>query len=230
MRAGSARLAPQDRRAGLTAQLLAITVAALLLVAGAGASPAAADTDLLPPPQKGVLLIASPTLNDPNFFETVVLLCEHGDTGSLGIILNRPTSVPVGEALRDLPGATQATMSLFLGGPVQPGAVLALVRAREATADLRRVLEGVYLVGNAEALAQVLARPDAGEAVRVFAGYAGWAPGQLEFEIGQGAWATLSADAATVFTRSPARLWSDLIERLKRPRIIRHEPVAIPLS
>jgi putative transcriptional regulator len=206
------------------------TVIALLFLVTAGVLPADAETDLLPPPRKGVLLIASPTLNDPNFFETVVLLCEHGDAGSLGIILNRPTSVPIGEALRDLPGATHATSSLFLGGPVQPGAVLALVRGREASADLLRVLEGVYLVGNAEALAHVLARPDAGEAVRVFAGYAGWGPGQLEFEIEQGAWATMSTDAATVFTKSPARLWSDLIERLKRPRIIRHEPAVVPLS
>ncbi|WP_447972419.1 YqgE/AlgH family protein [Nitrospira sp. Kam-Ns4a] len=175
----------------------------------------------MPPPAKGVFLIASPALVDPNFRETVVLLCEHGPQGTLGLIVNRPSPVLLADALPGIAALKGTKHRLFLGGPVQPTGVLLLFRVKEAPPDARQVMDGVFLGGSVEFMERLLDKAGPGETFRAYAGYAGWAPGQLEAEMAMGSWATLQADPASVFDRDPDGLWGELLQTLAGPWVIR---------
>lgn len=172
------------------------------------------------PPAKGVFLVAHPSMDDPNFRRTVVLLVEHGPQGTVGFILNRPSDIPLSQALPDLPAIKETGHPLFIGGPVSPNRMTMLVRLTEPLPDVRRVFDGVYVGGSLELLERLVTRPKPMEAFRVFVGMAGWAPGQLAFELRQGAWATLSPDVTAIFDHDPDTLWLESLRRLQMPRTI----------
>ena len=169
-------------------------------------------------PKAGRLLLATPLLRDPNFRRTVILVVEHEVTeGTLGIVLNRPTKVPVGKVLEEWTELATDPSVVFRGGPVAPNSplALALVPGKEEPLGWR-ALDG------APALARLglldLGAPPGGlapaiESLRVYAGYAGWSPGQLEAEIDEGAWYVLTAEPGDVFAAEPERLWSDVLRR-----------------
>ena len=186
------------------------------------AVPAVAQGEFAPSSvKKGVLLVASPSLNDPNFRETVVLIVEHGSEGTLGLILNRSTKVLLSEALPDLTVLKGTSYRLFAGGPVQPTLLLLLFRLKDPPADARSVFDGVYVGGTPKVLEGIITRAKPTETFRVFAGFASWAPGQLGYEMLQGAWATLPPDSSDIFDKDPATLWQDCLSRLQAPRVIR---------
>nr|MBI3611890.1 YqgE/AlgH family protein [Nitrospirota bacterium] len=166
---------------------------------------------------KGVLLVATPSLLDPNFSHTVILICDHGSAGTLGLVLNRPTNLLLSEALSDVPSLQGTAHLLFAGGPVQPDAMLMLLRLAKEPAQARRVLDGIYLGGNLKDLERIIAKPAPAETFRAFAGYAGWGPGQLASEMAQGSWRVLPADAKTIFEKNPADLWQELNGRPELP-------------
>jgi len=168
---------------------------------------------------KGVFLVASPSLNDPNFRQTVVLVIEHGSQGTLGLILNRPTSLLLSEALPDVAVLKGTNHRLFAGGPVQPSAMLLLSRLNEPQAGMRLVFDSVYVGGTPEALERIMGQAVPADRFRAFAGYAGWGPEQLGVEMRQGAWAVLSPES-TVFEQDPATLWQESLARLQTPRVI----------
>jgi len=160
---------------------------------------------------KGRLLVATPSVGDPNFAGTVVLLLEHSGDGAMGVVLNRPSDIQVAQ---HLPGWTEVVVEpsvVFLGGPVSPNAALCLARV---DADLE---EGWSpLVGQVGTVDLNLdpAHAVAGvEAVRIFAGYAGWAPRQLEAEIAEGGWFVVDADPADALSSLPEDLWRDVLRR-----------------
>jgi len=169
---------------------------------------------------KGVLLVASPTLDDPNFRQTVVLVVEHGPEGTLGVILNRSTHVLLSEALPELNVLKGTTHRLFAGGPIEPTRLLLLFRLKEPPADVRSVFDGVYVGGTPEVLERIITQATPTETFRAFGGYAGWAPEQLGYEILQGAWAILPPDSKGIFDKDPATLWQDCVSRLQAPRVI----------
>jgi putative transcriptional regulator len=173
--------------------------------------------------KKGVLLVAHPSLTDPNFRQTVVLVCEHGAEGTLGVIINRPTAVPLSEALPSVSVLKGTSYVLFAGGPVQPDGILMLFRVAEESDQLRKVLERVYLGLSREILERVITKPNPTETFRAYAGYAGWAPGQLEFEMAMGSWAVMPADPSSIFDKMPETLWTELVEAMQAPRVIRYE-------
>jgi putative transcriptional regulator len=158
---------------------------------------------------RGQLLVAGPALEDPSFRRTVVLIGEHGEEGAMGIVLNRVSGVLVDDAVPPMSALAGPDEPVYLGGPVQPQAVVVLADfADPGAADL--VVETVgFLPGEIEDLADLghLRR------VRVFAGYAGWAPGQLEGELEEGSWIVLDARASDVFTATPDRLWAEVLRR-----------------
>lgn len=161
---------------------------------------------------KGTFLVASRTLHDPNFVETVILLVDYDhDAGAIGVVVNRPTSVALRVALPELRERQKGKDVLYLGGPVGLDRVMVLVRAREQPAHSLRVFDRVYATGDLDALRRSLAR---GDALRAYAGYAGWGPGQLDREVDRGDWLVGPADSDAVFSPHPARLWTDLVERL----------------
>jgi putative transcriptional regulator len=169
--------------------------------------------------EKGVLLIASPKLSDPNFHQTVLLIIEHGRGGTVGLILNRPTIVLLSEALPDVTVLKRTTHRLFAGGPVEQRQLVLLFRLTQLLPDARQIVAGVY-VGTPRVLERIITQPEPTETFRAFAGFAGWAPGQLEHEMLEGAWGILPSDAFTIFDKDPARLWPDSISRLQAPKAI----------
>lgn len=163
--------------------------------------------------QTGRLLVATPALEDPNFERTVVLILDHDDDGALGVVLNRASELSVDEALAGWSDLVARPQVVFGGGPVEPTAIVALGRATAsvpADEGVSARLDRIRLVDLGED--PVLAAADL-ERVRVFAGYAGWGPGQLELEVDAGAWFTIDADPADVFTADPERLWQAVLRR-----------------
>lgn len=166
----------------------------------------------------GRLLVATPTLDDPNFRRGVVLVVEHDPKeGTLGVVLNRPTEVPVDRVLP--PWATLVTgpSVVFQGGPVALDSALALARVPGAGDPLGwRALDGVPALSRL-GLVDLDAPPEvlAGEVteLRVFAGYAGWGAGQLRSEIAEGAWFVLPSEPHDVFIEDPTRLWRHVLRR-----------------
>lgn len=196
-----------------------VCLGALFVVLYAG--PAFAEKEFAPSSvKKGVLLVASPSLNDPNFRESVVLIVEHGSQGTLGVILNRSLKVFLSEALPDLAVLKGTSYRLFAGGPVEMTRLLLLFRLKDPPADARPVFDGVYIGGKSNVLERIITQAKPNEAFRVFAGVSGWGPGQLGFEMLQGAWAVLPPDSFNIFDHDPATFWQDCISQLQAPRVI----------
>lgn len=164
-----------------------------------------------PAPARGRLLVATPLLDDPNFARTVVLLLEHGDEGAFGIVLNRPTGVTVAEAVPDWEAVAAAPAAVFGGGPVSPESVIALARGTAGGSEgWIPVLGDLGTVDIGRDPADVGAEV---HALRIFAGYAGWAAGQLEAEIDEGAWFVVDARPDDAFTTKPSELWRRVLRR-----------------
>jgi len=154
---------------------------------------------------QGQLLISSPLLNDPNFRRTIVLMTHHDEEGAMGLVLSRPSEIRVSDAvpeLADLPGDEL----VYVGGPVQPEAVVVLVE-HEAEPELP-------IVGNI-AFMQADADVDELDSVRarVFAGYSGWGPGQLEGELEESSWIVVPAEPDDAFAPDPDELWRTVLHR-----------------
>lgn len=158
---------------------------------------------------KGQLLISSGGLYDPNFRHTVVLVGEHNADGALGVVLNRALDVTVAEAFPPLGEVVPAGEPVFLGGPVQPeGAVLLAEFPHPGAADLPVFGTVGFLLGevSVEAASRVVR-------ARIFAGYSGWGPGQLEREMEEDSWIVEPALTEDVFTDEPELLWSRVLRR-----------------
>ena len=206
---------------GLTGTRRAIAsflLGGLLTVLHAG--PALASMEFAPSSVgNGVLLVASPSLEDPNFRQAVVLVVEHGTEGTVGLILNRSTNVLLSKALPDIPVLKGTSYRLFAGGPVEPTRFLLLFRLKEPPADARSVFDGVYLGRTPRVLESIITRAKPTETFRAFAGFAAWAPRQLEAEMLLGAWGILPPDSFSIFDKDPITLWSDCLSRLQAPRV-----------
>ncbi|HEX5647766.1 MAG TPA: YqgE/AlgH family protein, partial [Nitrospira sp.] len=129
---------------------------------------------------KGIFLIAAPNLRDPNFRQTVVLLCEHGPEGALGVVVNRPTAMSISEALPQVPIIEGAGHVLYAGGPVQPNQVMLLYRGSQFPENAHPVFDGVCLGGDMSMVERILTDGGSKESFRAYLGYSGWGPGQLE--------------------------------------------------
>ncbi|MGD0320825.1 MAG: YqgE/AlgH family protein [Acidimicrobiales bacterium] len=169
----------------------------------------------------GRLLVASPELGDPNFERAVILLLDHGTDGALGIVLNRPTGLPVEEILE--PWYDQACLAppgvVFSGGPVSREAVIGLARSLSAKGDLAHV-DGVGRwrpvvdrLGTVDLSVPPEDQPFPLAGARLFSGYAGWTTGQLEEEVGEGAWYLVDATGDDLLCAEPDRLWHDVLRR-----------------
>jgi putative transcriptional regulator len=162
----------------------------------------------------GQLLVATPTLKDPNFDRTVVLLVAHEPGGALGVVLNRATEVPVAEVLGTWGDLAGDPAVLFEGGPVQPESAICLARTRPA---VTKRLAGFHQVSGALGTVDLSADPDrlrdSVTGIRVFAGYSGWSPGQLEDEISSGSWFVFDALPGDPFVSRPDDLWAMVLRR-----------------
>jgi putative transcriptional regulator len=160
----------------------------------------------------GKLLVATPLLRDPNFHRTVVLLLDHGADGALGVVLNRPSDTSVDEPLPQWRVHAAEPAVVFVGGPVAPGSAICLARAgaeeeREGWQPLFDRLGTVDLGRSPVDLGLPI------EGMRVFSGYAGWGPSQLEGEIDAGAWFVLDAEPGDALSGDPRSLWRSVLRR-----------------
>jgi putative transcriptional regulator len=160
--------------------------------------------------ESGKFLVASRKIIDPFFSRSVVLLISYGETGAMGLIINRPTEMRLSDLFPEVEGLEDGA-PLFFGGPVERQRVMLLVRTGSEPKDALRIFDGVYISASSAVLKQMAGSPSPGESFRVYSGYAGWARGQLEAEIARGDWHVLQADAGTVFDRDPREVWPELI-------------------
>jgi putative transcriptional regulator len=170
------------------------------------------------PAPKSILLVARKDLPDPFFRDSVVLITQSTGGTPIGIIVNRPTQVPLSRVFPKVEKLGSRNDKLFFGGPVVPEQLVVLFRAQQAPAGALEVLDGVYMTSDRERFADLLGRENPLDGARVFAGYAGWAPGQLEAEVARGDWHLARADARTLFETRPERLWQELERRAAATR------------
>lgn len=156
----------------------------------------------------GDLLVASEKLADPNFAQSVVLIVADEDDGAAGIVLNRRTEIPLS---RIFPKTKHATADpVYMGGPVATTAVQGLLAAPDRTDQATHVLTKVWVTGTKELIEKSIESRLDPSKFRLYLGYAGWAPGQLEAEIRLGAWSVLNGGSGIVFDKDPDSLWSRL--------------------
>lgn len=165
-------------------------------------------------PAPGRLLVASSALLDPNFAASVVLVLDHDEDGSLGVVLNRPTPVSVASVLPAWADSVDQPPVIFGGGPVSTDSALAVACVPEGRAGdpvgFRRLFADTGLIDldtPQEVLAPAMTR------MRVFAGYAGWGAGQLVAEIEEGSWYVVASRADDIFGADPGRLWTRVLRR-----------------
>ena len=160
----------------------------------------------------GKVLVAARNLGDPNFAGTVILLVHYDEKGAVGLVLNRRTDVPLSRIL-DLKAVKDRSDPVYLGGPVDPGAVLALFESSAKVEKAENVFGGIYLISDKGLFEKTIAaRPDPG-VFHVYLGYAGWTQDQLRTEVQLGAWFIFPADTATVFNSDPDSLWLQIIQK-----------------
>jgi len=168
----------------------------------------------------GQLVVATPALSDPSFARSVVLLLQADvEDGALGLVVNRPTGTGVVEVLPDWAALAALPGVVFTGGPVQPDAAVCLGRARPggAPSGAFSPLEGLPSLGTVDLGALPDDLSGTLEELRLFAGYAGWAAGQLEAEVEEGAWFVLDALPVDAFSPVPELLWADVLRRQGAP-------------
>jgi putative transcriptional regulator len=164
---------------------------------------------------RGKLLLAAPALKDPNFDRAVVFIAEHSEDGAMGLVLNRPSEAPVAEAIPDLEWvAGSAAEHVYVGGPVAPNGVIVLAEWDDPSQAVVLIDDDLgFVPGDSEdidALAAAVRR------ARVYAGHAGWGPGQLEDELGEEAWIVEAPLREELFSDDPEGLWSAVLRRKGR--------------
>jgi putative transcriptional regulator len=203
-----------------------VLAAVLFLPAALFASPSVLPllVDNPEPPAPGKFLVAAQGLGDPNFRQAVVLLIDHDEDGSWGLVINRPTPLRLRDLLPEEKMFRGREDTLLAGGPVAPTQLLALFRSARPLRDSRPVFDDVHLTWSRETLRRLgTARQGS---LRLYAGYAGWGPGQLEVEITRGDWHVMSADAEVIFSEHLEGVWELLVRRAPvqvavcRPRLV----------
>lgn len=191
-------------------------VAVLLIAACLAPLPALAQHTA-----NGVFLVAQPSLNEATFRRTVILITQLPQAGPIGVIINRPMEISLGEIFPKHENIAALPHKLYFGGPVARQGLMFLVRAAKPPPRSVPVLQDVYLMGDADWVEGALSDSGALSAVRVYAGHSGWAPGQLQNELEREGWYVLPADSATIFDKDIETIWPELVKRAAlRPTVV----------
>ena len=188
----------------------------LFLLAAIGLFPPAFAEEA--PGSKSIFLVAKKGMPDPFFGDSVVLVT-NAAIAPIGVIINKRLDVPLTKALPDVEKLKARDDRLYFGGPVQSRDVVYIFRSKEPVENAMRLLDGVYMTGSREILDGLLARDNPMEGLRIYAGHAGWSPGQLEGEIARGDWDLLPADEASIFASKPENLWVEMRRRVSATKV-----------
>jgi putative transcriptional regulator len=161
---------------------------------------------------QGKLLVSSPSLVDPNFRKTVVLVAHHDDDGAMGLVLSRPSTVSAADAVPLLEGLPGSDEPVFVGGPVQPEAFMVLAEFEDVDEAAAPIMNGLGFMPADTA-------PDdlSIKRMRLFAGYSGWGAGQLEAELAEPSWIVVDAETDDAFAEDPDELWRAVLHRKGGP-------------
>ena len=171
----------------------------------------------------GILLVAKPGMPDPNFSETVVLVAWAEDSSTVGVILNRPSAQQLVDMAPNWPGAADFKQPIYFGGPVMHQVLVALFDSKdEPKARAFRVLPHLYLSMHPGNLEPLIAHPPA--RMRLYAGFSGWAPRQLESEVDRGSWFMLRAAEDVIFRKDTTGMWQELVEKAQGSRTFLDSP------
>ena len=181
----------------------------VLLVLFSFATPAGAAEESA----NAVFLVASPLLLDPNFRQSVALVTQPREGGPWGVIINRPLDYLLSDVFTDIETLRDRKDVLYFGGPVAQDGLVFLIRSQQPPPRAIPVLRDVYIISDIDYIEKLLRRSEPMRDLRVYSGYSGWAPGQLQEEIVRGGWILMPADADMVFDGDPARIWPELIKR-----------------
>jgi putative transcriptional regulator len=166
-----------------------------------------------------ILLVARAELHDPNFKDSVVLVMNNIAPAPAGLIINRPTRIPVSELFLDVERLAHVEDKIYFGGPVQIESVSFLFRAATPPEHATQVVDDVYLSMDGDLLRKLLGRDKPMEGLRIFIGYSGWGPGQLQAEIARGDWTLAPADSRAIFDGKSEHPWPERPAQGIGPRI-----------
>ena len=159
---------------------------------------------------KGTLIIASPDITSGMYFRGVILLAEHGPTGSFGILINKPLDVEIPEEVINTKEIVNPRVQIRAGGPLQPNQMMLLHSNNQQPDQTLEVCDGVFLGGDLQFLQEAMANSN-GPDVRLCFGYCGWGPGQLEREFLSGMWFISPASSKYIFDSQPEKLWQNIL-------------------
>ena len=160
--------------------------------------------------KSGAILHSSDAMNDPNFALTIIVICVHNDEGSFGLVINRPSHMPISEIFDAPPELRTTKRTIFIGGPVEPEGLHLIQLAPQGTEGSLAIAENVYLGGEWDSLTQILATDP--KTTRLFLGYSGWGPGQLVDEIENGDWEVYTVDLKKFMEHWHESRFNDIVQ------------------
>lgn len=164
-------------------------------------------------PRRGRFLVASRQTVGPFFYQTVVLLLNYDPEGAIGLVINRPTELPVSALLPDVDEVQERTDPAHFGGPVEPNRVMVLIESDTPPTESLRVIENVFASRSLRSLRAMAKENGSGLRFRAYVGYTGWGPGQLDAEIARGDWHVDSGDPKAIFDMPSKEVWPKFIRR-----------------
>lgn len=169
-------------------------------------------------PAPGMFLIATHDLKGSGFSESVVLLIQHDTDGTMGLVINQPTDIDLATIVPEV--SDNVFSRLYLGGPVATYGIILLIKSTDPLRDADHVFGNIYASGSRELLLELLDKAGAEKSIRLYAGHAGWFPGQLDYEIERGSWYVAPATEAMIFDEDPLKIWRKLVPPAK-PILVR---------
>ena len=164
---------------------------------------------------KGYFLIANPVLPDPNFSRTVVLLCNHDEQGSFGLVINRLAPINAKEVFEEVGVSGSPSGKIFIGGPVSPSQVFYLCQSKTPLPELDAICDGVYMGMSWELLDNLMTRiEDPEKNIRFYMGYSGWGAGQLAGEMDRLSWLTCEAQSEFFFQENEDSIWAHAVKSM----------------
>ena len=163
----------------------------------------------------GMFLVASPNIIEPIFSKSVILLIEYDRTGAMGFIINKPSNIKLKNLLLNTKGLFFRNKTIFFGGPVSINSLFAVTLSKNLinNPEAIKIFDNVYLISRFKSIETLLSKKEIRKQLRIFAGYAGWAPGQLEYEILRGDWYIIPADIDNIFFKDTKDIWPDLVKK-----------------